>query len=86
MERLEQIFKGLEGSPKGKKCAAMEGLIEEGKEIIRDHEKSSFRDAALICAAQKVGQHEINVQAENEGETEDKASVNGKTKKLASMR
>jgi|ERR1043166_3204155 ferritin-like metal-binding protein YciE len=59
VDRLEQIFKGLEGSPKGKKCAAMEGLIEEGGEIISEHEKSSVRDAGLICAAQKVEHYEI---------------------------
>jgi ferritin-like metal-binding protein YciE len=57
--RLEEIFKSLEGSPKGKKCVAMEGLIEEGKEIISEHDKSSVRDAALICAAQKVEHYEI---------------------------
>lgn len=34
VERLEQIFEGLEVSPKGKKCKAMEGLVEEGKEIL----------------------------------------------------
>ena len=59
VDRLEQIFESLEGSPKGKKCAGMEGLIEEGKEIISEHDKSSVRDAALICAAQKVEHYEI---------------------------
>jgi ferritin-like metal-binding protein YciE len=59
VERLERIFEGLEGSPKGKKCVGMEGLIEEGKEIISEHDKSSLRDAALICAAQKVEHYEI---------------------------
>lgn len=59
VERLEQIFKGLEESPKGKKCAAMEGLIEEGSEIISENEKSSVLDAGLICAAQKVEHYEI---------------------------
>jgi ferritin-like metal-binding protein YciE len=59
VERLEQLFKSLEGSPKGKKCVAMEGLLEEGKEIISEHDKSSLRDAALICAAQKVEHYEI---------------------------
>ena len=32
--RIEEIFSaGLEGTPRGKKCAAMEGLVEEGKEV-----------------------------------------------------
>lgn len=30
IKRLEQIFEELDESPKGKKCKAMEGLIEEG--------------------------------------------------------
>src|SRR5437868_1810177 len=34
VERLEQIFEELDESPKGKKCKAMEGLIEEGKELM----------------------------------------------------
>jgi ferritin-like metal-binding protein YciE len=34
VQRLEQIFKKLDASPKGKKCKAMEGLIEEGKEVM----------------------------------------------------
>jgi len=59
VDRLEQIFKNLDGSPKGKKCVAMEGLIEEGADIISEHEESSVRDAALICAAQKVEHYEI---------------------------
>ncbi|MEO7965796.1 MAG: DUF892 family protein, partial [Gemmatimonadaceae bacterium] len=32
VERLEQIFERLEESPRGKKCKAMEGLVEEGEE------------------------------------------------------
>jgi len=59
VDRLEQIFNNLDASPKGKKCVAMEGLIEEGKEIISEHDQSSVRDAALICAAQKVEHYEI---------------------------
>ncbi|HEX4613449.1 MAG TPA: DUF892 family protein, partial [Urbifossiella sp.] len=34
--RLEQIFEGLGVSPKGKKCKAMEGLVEEGKEVLEE--------------------------------------------------
>src|SRR3954462_16029242 len=36
VERLETIFQGLERSPKGKKCKGMEGLIEEGKEMLEE--------------------------------------------------
>ncbi|HHY85178.1 MAG TPA: ferritin-like domain-containing protein [Verrucomicrobia bacterium] len=55
IQRLEQVFKIFGETPKGKKCKAMEGLIEEAKELIEDEEG----DAALICAAQKVEHYEI---------------------------
>src|SRR4051812_8587729 len=45
VKRLEQIFETLEGSPKGKKCKAMEGLVEEGAELIK--EKADFEPEAL---------------------------------------
>lgn len=57
--RLDRIFEGLEESPKGKKCKAMEGLIEEGSEIIAEKGDSSVKDAALIAAAQRVEHYEI---------------------------
>lgn len=61
VQRLEQIFEGLDGSPRGKKCKGMEGLIEEGAELLK--EKSDFDpdtlDAGLIGAAQRVEHYEI---------------------------
>ncbi len=59
VERLEHIIGGLGGSPKGKKCKAMEGLIEEGKEIMEEDAEPAVMDAALIAAAQKVEHYEI---------------------------
>jgi len=61
LERLEQIFEGLGKSPKGKKCVAMEGLIEEGSELIAQKKDidPEVLDAALIGAAQKVEHYEI---------------------------
>ena len=59
VKRLETIFETLEGSPKGKKCKAMEGLIEEGSEVIEAEGEDSVKDAALICAAQKVEHYEM---------------------------
>ena len=55
VERLEQVFEMFDRPAKGKKCKAMQGLIEEGSEIINDEEG----DAAIICAAQKVEHYEI---------------------------
>lgn len=59
VERLDQIFEELGKNPKGKKCKAMEGLIEEGKEILEEDAEPSVRDAALITAAQKVEHYEM---------------------------
>lgn len=58
-QRLEQIFKALNKSANGKKCKAMEGLIEEGKEIMEEKGQPEVIDAALIGAAQKVEHYEI---------------------------
>jgi ferritin-like metal-binding protein YciE len=57
--RLERICEQLEVSPKGKKCAAMEGLVEEGKELMEEDAGPGVRDAGLIAAAQKVEHYEI---------------------------
>ena len=59
VNRLEKIFQGLDESPKGKKCKGMEGLIEEGSEMIEEHDESEMRDAGLISAAQRVEHYEI---------------------------
>jgi len=59
VERLEKIFEGLGVSPKGKKCKAMEGLVEEGKEILEEKGEPSVIDAALIAAAQRVEHYEM---------------------------
>lgn len=57
--RLEEVFEVCGFKVQGKKCEAMEGLVEEGKEIIEEHEAGVVRDAALIIAAQKVEHYEI---------------------------
>ena len=58
--RLDTIFESLGASPKGKKCAAMEGLVEEGKELLAEEDaEPSVLDAALIGAAQRVEHYEM---------------------------
>ena|SRR5688572_17783277 len=57
--RLEKVFKSLGKPAKGKKCHAMEGLIEEGKELMGEDMDEDVMDAALIAAAQKVEHYEI---------------------------
>jgi ferritin-like metal-binding protein YciE len=57
--RIEKICMLLDATPKGKKCVAMEGLIEEGKELLEEDAEVGVLDAGLIAAAQKVEHYEI---------------------------
>jgi ferritin-like metal-binding protein YciE len=59
VERLEQACDMLGVRPKGKKCAGMEGLVHEGKEIMEEDAEPSVLDAGLIAAAQKVEHYEM---------------------------
>jgi ferritin-like metal-binding protein YciE len=59
ISRLDQVFESLGESLKRKKCKAMEGLVEEGDEIISEQKGSNALDAGLILAAQKVEHYEI---------------------------
>jgi ferritin-like metal-binding protein YciE len=59
VERLEDIFKNLNESPKGKTCHAMKGLVEEGSEMLDQDGEDSVLDAGIIAAAQKVEHYEI---------------------------
>ncbi len=60
VQRLEQIFVDLDEKPTGKKCKGMEGLIEEGDEMIEEEElEGEVLDAGLISAAQRVEHYEI---------------------------
>ncbi|NZA28238.1 ferritin-like domain-containing protein [Luteimonas sp. SJ-92] len=59
IERIDQVVELLGIKLKRIKCAAMEGLIEEGKEVIDEVEAGPLRDAALIGGAQKVEHYEI---------------------------
>jgi len=59
VNRLEKAFAELDRAARGKRCAAMEGLIEEGSQMIREEADDAVHDAGLICAAQKVEHYEI---------------------------
>jgi len=59
VSRLEKVFEELGVSPRGKKCKAMEGLIEEGQDVIDEDAAPSVKDAALIAAAQRVEHYEM---------------------------
>ncbi|MCL1501298.1 hypothetical protein A7D16_19700 [Xanthomonas nasturtii] len=59
IERLDQVVEVLGIKLKRIKCAAMEGLVEESREVIDEIEAGPVRDAALIGGAQKVEHYEI---------------------------
>jgi ferritin-like metal-binding protein YciE len=58
-ERLEKVAEMCDFKPKGETCEAMEGLIEEGEEIVKSKAEASIKDAALIGAGQRVEHYEI---------------------------
>lgn len=59
ISRLEQIATLLDMKLQGHKCVAMEGLIAEGEETIKEDMDPEVLDAALICAAQRVEHYEM---------------------------
>lgn len=59
IERLDEIFETLGKRATGKTCHGMQGLVEEGSEMIQELDKGDVRDAALISAAQRVEHYEI---------------------------
>jgi ferritin-like metal-binding protein YciE len=57
--RLEQVFDLLGQKPRGKHCAGMAGIVEEGGEKLQEDMEGSVLDACLIASAQKVEHYEI---------------------------
>lgn len=60
IKRLEQIAEMIGSSPSGMKCKGMEGLIEEGRELLEEDIDPTVLDAAMIGAAQKIEHYEIS--------------------------
>lgn len=59
IERLDQIFEMMGLPARGKKCPAIDGILEEASELIEEHEKGAGLDAAMAAAAQAVEHYEI---------------------------
>jgi ferritin-like metal-binding protein YciE len=59
IERLEQIFEIIGKRAQGKTCPAIDGIIEEGEEILEEYKDTSALDAGLVAAAQAVEHYEI---------------------------
>jgi ferritin-like metal-binding protein YciE len=59
VERLEQIFRELDESPKGEKAHGIQGIIDDGSALIKDDLAPAVLDAGLISAAQHVEHYEM---------------------------
>lgn len=59
LERLQEVFEILGKRAQGKTCPAIDGILEEGDEILEDFKGSTALDAGLISAAQAVEHYEI---------------------------
>jgi len=57
--RLEQVFDQFGSKAKGKTCKAMQGLLEEGEELMDTKADPTVLDAGLIAAAQRVEHYEM---------------------------
>ena len=60
VERLDKVFELLGKKAAGKKCPAIEGIIEEAEEVMKEAEDDTVRDAAMLAAAQSVEHYEIS--------------------------
>ncbi len=59
VERLEQVFEQLDVAKRGRRCEAMEGLIEEARSTMEDIEDKNVLDVGMIINAQKIEHYEI---------------------------
>ena len=59
VERLQQVFELIGKAARGKTCPAIDGIIEEGEEIMDEYKDTAALDAGLISAAQAVEHYEI---------------------------
>jgi ferritin-like metal-binding protein YciE len=60
VERLEQVFELLEKPPRAKTCDGIQGILDEGKEIMDEYKGSEALEAGLLAAAQAVEHYEIS--------------------------
>jgi ferritin-like metal-binding protein YciE len=60
VERLEQIFELIDKPARGKTCEAIQGILDEGKEIMEEYKGCASLDAGILAAAQAVEHYEIS--------------------------
>ena len=59
IKRLEQVFELCGEKPAGEKCPAIDGIIEEGDELMKEIKDGVTLDAAMVAAAQAAEHYEI---------------------------
>jgi ferritin-like metal-binding protein YciE len=59
VSRLEEVFDMIEVQPRGEKCHALDGLLEETEDLLKDVKDADVLDAGLLAAAQAVEHYEI---------------------------
>ena len=59
IQRLEQVFRTIGETVRGKKCDGLMGIIEEGKTAMEELDEGSVLDAAIIAGAQRAEHYEI---------------------------
>jgi ferritin-like metal-binding protein YciE len=60
VQRLDEVFELIGKRATGKRCPAIDGIIEEAKEVIKEAGDDSIRDAGILAAAQAVEHYEIS--------------------------
>jgi len=60
VERLDQVFELMGKKARGKDCPAIDGIIEEAEELMKEAEDDTICDAAMLAAAQAVEHYEIS--------------------------
>jgi ferritin-like metal-binding protein YciE len=59
VERLESVFETLDMKPRGKHCAGMAGILEEGSDLISEDGDDAVLDAGIVAGCQRVEHYEI---------------------------
>ena len=59
VERLQKAFEALGKRARGQTCEAINGLIEEGDEVVEEFEQGTVRDAGIVACAQAVEHYEM---------------------------
>jgi ferritin-like metal-binding protein YciE len=59
-KRLEEISKELGFTPTGEKCLAMEGLIKEARNFLKEDADEDVKNAGMIAEAQRIEHYEIS--------------------------